>query len=207
MYRSDSLVRRRPQLGPAVAAPVGRDVRDEQVRHASEVFRERSGRRLPDRHPPPPPARGTVALAQEARREAEPRPRRARRGGRRPRPRRPHPPEHGRRAARVRARDARAASTRSSISIAPGFGQPRPQPARRGARPPRLRHRRERAARPHVHLARGRLGAHGRAARSRAAVSRWRSSVRPSLWGGRDLRRRGRSAAARSSRRSPSARC
>ena len=49
------------------------------------------------------------------------------------------------------------------VSIAPGFGQPRPEPPRRGPRPPRLRDRGEGAAHPHLHLARGRLGADGRA--------------------------------------------
>ena len=48
------------------------------------------------------------------------------------------------------------------VSIAPGFGQPRPH-RRAGRGPARLRDRGDDAAHPHLHLARGRLGAHGRA--------------------------------------------
>ena len=94
-------------------------LRDEQVARAAELFDGRPTRRYRIVVAPPPPARRALALAQEAGREAEPRARRARRGRRRPDPRRAHPPEHDRRAARVRALDARRASTRSSSRSRP----------------------------------------------------------------------------------------
>ena len=49
------------------------------------------------------------------------------------------------------------------VSIAPGFGAAAAAPARRGARAARLRGRAGRPALAHLHLARGRVGAHGRA--------------------------------------------
>ena len=160
VYRSDTLVVAGLNSVRPWRHQSGR-LRDEQVRRASEVFREMPGRGVPDRHAPSPSARRAMALAQEARREAEPRPRRARRGGRRPRSRRPHPPEHGGGAARVRARDAGRRACGRGLDRA-RLRPAAPEPSRRGARPPHLRDRRDGAAHPHVHLARGRLGAHGR---------------------------------------------
>ena len=84
-------------------------------------------------------------------------------GGRGADPRRSHPPGGGQRAARVRGDGRRRARRRR-------LDRPRPRPAaaeapRRGARPPRLRDRRSSAIDVlDLHLARRRLGAHGRAA-------------------------------------------
>ena len=137
-------------------------LRDEQVQRAARAPRRGRRRDVSHRRAPPSPPRRSVAVAEEARRAAEPRARGARRRGRRPRPRRPHPPEHGRRAARVRALVPGRRACRRRLDRA-GLRPAAPAPARRGARPARLRDRARRAAHPHLHLARGRLGAHGRA--------------------------------------------
>src|SRR5439155_23589910 len=124
--------RDRPQLGAAMAAPVRRS--------PGRAARERSGtapggtaRGLQDRRLAPSSDRRAVALAEEARRPAEPRAVVARRGGGRPDPRWSHPPGGGQRAARVRDHEWRRprrrrvdrARTRAAATEA----------ARRGARP------------------------------------------------------------------------
>ena len=139
VYRSEALVvvglnsvrPVAPPVGPASRRPAESDGRG---------LRRSAGGRVPHRHLPSPPARRPLALAQEAGRQAQPRPRRARRGRRRPRARRAHPPEHGRGAARVRALEPGGRARRGRLDRA----RVRPaeaEPPRRGPRPPRLRDR------------------------------------------------------------------
>ena len=171
-------------------------LRDAQLRARGRAFAGIPTATFRDRRAPPPPARRALAVAEEAGGGPEPRPRGARRGRRRPDPRRPHPPEHRRRAARVRALDAGRRARRRRLDRA----RLRPAPAeppRRGPRPPRLRDRGERAAHPHLHLARGRLGARRPCEpfpRGREPLA-FESPARPSRASRRARRRRGRSAA------------
>ena len=137
-------------------------LRDDQLLARGRAVPATPGRRATGSSPSTTTCSAPLALAQEAGREAEPRPRRARRGGRRPRPRRPHPPEHV-----AERREFELATPGGEhavvVSIAPGFGQPRPnrRGEARGLHVYEIEPRR--AADPHLHLARGRLGAHGRA--------------------------------------------
>ena len=166
-YNADGAARRRAQLGAALAPSVGRRRRGPPAPGCREAGRSRS-RRAARRRPPPPAHRRAVALAEEARRAPRTTSSGPDRRGRRADPRRPHPPGL-RRASATSSRSSDAGTRGGVVSIAPGLGQPRPH--RRGEARGAMVYRSS-GTHDHgrdVHLARGRLGAHGRSGPFRAA--------------------------------------
>ena len=160
--------RRRAQLGAAVAASVRRRERRAARTRDGEAAGG-VGRQAPRRRAAPPDDRRAVAHAEEAGRAPQHVLATLVDAGRRADRRRPHPPGDGLRTARVRGDHRRRARRRRLDRAGPRPAAP--AAARRSARLCRLPRGRADADRRHVHLARGRLGADGRADVPRAAAS------------------------------------
>ncbi|TMK59164.1 MAG: hypothetical protein E6G60_15090 [Actinobacteria bacterium] len=162
--RADLLLPRPPrdraQLRPSLAPSIGRDPR-RAARACTPPVAGGAGRRIPDRRPPSPPDRRSVALPEEAGSAAEPCagvPRPSRCGSD---PRRAHPPGGRQRTPGVRDLDRRGARGRRLDRA--GAGPAAAEAARRGTRRARLRDRRRLPSRLHLRVAEHGLGPHGRA--------------------------------------------